>query len=191
MKSVVAILFIFISGQACFAQYNRVHYYRHKGKASVQDESKSNVGFGYGYDYGGLGARYTFLPTPTVGAFVCGGFAVAGFGWNVGVQGRLNPNNKIVPTLGAMYGVNGAIYVEGVNGYSKLYYGPSVSLGVMWRSTVNEGNFWNFEVVVPIRPSNYNSDIDAVKKNPQVKLYTDMYKLSLPISISVGYHFGS
>ncbi|HOX84343.1 MAG TPA: hypothetical protein PLS08_15045, partial [Chryseolinea sp.] len=118
----------------------------------AQEYSRQNIGVGLGIDYGGIGAKFTFLPVQKFGFFGSLGYNLIGLGFNAGATYRFIPTKSVCPTLGAMYGYNGVIKVEGGNESNKIYYGPSFSAGVELKSR-GSSNFWNFELILPLRPS--------------------------------------
>ncbi|HMZ47782.1 MAG TPA: hypothetical protein PL010_02015 [Flavobacteriales bacterium] len=145
-----------------------------------------NVGPGIGIDQGGLGLQVQCRPAPPLIIFASGGYALAGFGWNVGVGGRLLPRAKWCPYLTGMYGYNAAVVIQGAADHNKLYYGPSFGLGVEDHRRRNYANFWRFGIVIPIRPSEYWSDMAALKADPNFKISGE----PAPLAISAAYHFG-
>lgn len=152
----------------------------------VLENPKQNIGIGLGLDYGGLlGFRYTFMTSPKVGLFGSVGYILVGPGFNFGANYKFTPDKKVTATLGAMYGYNAAIKVVGASEFDQIYYGPSFSVGVEVKTRRNQRNFWNFELVVPIRSSEYHDDMDALLNNPDIEISE-----ALPIAFSIGYHFG-
>lgn len=149
-----------------------------------EKESKSNVGLGIGLDYGGIGGRLTFLPVKRLALFAGIGYALVDFGYNLGAQFRIIPDNKICPTFGVMYGYNGVIKVQNASDYDKIYYGVSLS-GGMEIHFGGKPNFMNVELVVPFRDQAFYDDWDALKQNPAISIESD----PLPIAFSIGYHF--
>ena len=145
-----------------------------------------NLGLGIGTDYGGLGAQVQCRPAPPLVIFAGGGYALAGFGYNVGAQGRFLPEAKWCPFISAMYGYNGVIVVRDAEEYNKIYYGPSVGAGVEVHRKDTPENFWRFELILPFRPQEFQDDIDALKKNPLIEVRSE----PPPFSFSVAYHFG-
>jgi hypothetical protein len=145
-----------------------------------------NIGLGLGTDYGGIGAQVQCRPAPPLVIFAGGGYALAGFGYNVGVQGRILPEAKWCPFLSAMYGYNAVIVVQGADKYNQLYYGPSIGAGVEVHRRNNPDNFWRFELILPFRPQAFQDDLDALKKNPVIDITSE----PPPFSFSVAYHFG-
>lgn len=145
-----------------------------------------NLGLGFGTDYGGMGLQVQCRPAPPLVMFAGGGYAFAGFGYNVGAQGRILPDAKWCPFVSAMYGYNAVIVVKGADQYNQLYYGPSVGLGVEDHRRDNKSNFWRFEIILPFRPQEFQDDMDALKKNPSIKIQAE----PPPFSVSVAYHFG-
>ena len=118
--------------------------------------------------------------------FAAGGYALAGFGYNVGAQGRILPMAKWCPFVSAMYGYNAVIVVQGASGYNQLYYGPSVGAGVEVHRRDNPDNFWRLELILPFRPQEFQDDMDALKKNPLIDIRSE----PPPFSFSVAFHFG-
>jgi len=145
-----------------------------------------NLGLGLGIDYGGFGAQVQCRPAPPLVMFAAGGYALAGFGYNVGAQGRILPMAKWCPFVSAMYGYNAVIVVQGASGYNQLYYGPSVGAGVEVHRRDNPDNFWRLELILPFRPQEFQDDMDALKKNPLIDIRSE----PPPFSFSVAFHFG-
>ena len=145
-----------------------------------------NLGLGLGIDYGGFGAQVQCRPAPPLVMFAGVGYALAGFGYNVGAQGRILPNAKWCPFVAAMYGYNAVIVVKGADQYNGIYYGPSVGVGLEDHRRDNAANFWRFELILPFRPQEFQDDIDALKKNPAIDIKSE----PPPVSFSVAYHFG-
>ncbi len=152
----------------------------------IEESPKQNIGIGLGLDYGGLlGIRYTYMVAPKFGLFGSVGYILVGPGFNFGATCKFLPEKKVTPTLGAMYGYNAAIKVVGASEYDKIYYGPSLSAGVEVKTGRNQKNFWNFELVVPFRSSEYKDDMDSLLNNPDIEITEP-----LPFTLSIGYHFG-
>lgn len=145
-----------------------------------------NLGLGIGIDYGGFGAQVQCRPAPPLVMFAGGGYVLAGFGYNIGVQGRILPAAKWCPFVSAMYGYNAVIVVQGASEYNGLYYGPSVGAGVEVHRRDNPDNFWRFELILPFRPQEFQDDMDALKKNPLIDIKSE----PPPFAFSVAFHFG-
>ena len=145
-----------------------------------------NLGLGLGIDYGFMGVQLQSRPAPPLVLFAGGGYAMAGFGYNVGAQGRILPQAKWCPFVSVMYGYNAVIVVKGAEEYDQIYYGPSLGFGVEDHRRDNPDNFWRFQVIVPFRPQEFQDDLDALKKNPMIDIRSE----PPPFSISVAYHFG-
>ena len=146
--------------------------------------STFSLGLGVGLDYGGFGGRVTFHPSQSFGVFGAVGYALAGMGFNAGLQYRISPEKRIVPVLTAMYGYNAALKVTGSLEVNKLYYGPSIGAGVEFKSHRNQKNYFSMELLVPFRDSQFDADREFYK-NLGVE-FNDVF----PITISLGYHFG-
>ncbi len=155
-------------------------------------EDESNIGnlhlgIGIGLDYGGIGGRLTFIPgdasKSSVGIFVATGFALNGLGFNAGLNLRIG-QQRMVPTISAMYGYNGVIKVIGASQYDKTYYGPSVAIGFENKSRNSDDNYIHLELVIPFRSADFHNDIKALQNNPSIEISAPS-----PVLISIGYHF--
>lgn len=147
--------------------------------------SKFSLGLGIGLDYGGFGGRATFHPAPSFGVFGALGYALAGAGFNFGLQYRISPENNVVPVLTGMYGYNAALKVTGAFEVNELYYGPSLGAGVEFKSKRNTKNYFSLELLVPFRDSQFDKDREFYENNYGVE-FNDVF----PVTISLGYHFG-
>jgi hypothetical protein len=148
-----------------------------------------DFGVGFGLDYGGLiGAKVTFNPIPYMGIFAAGGWELIGLGWNVGVLGRLFPaggKKHVRPYLKVMYGVNAVTKVQGASEYDKMFYGVTPGIGIETRFGLMRRSGLNVDLNVPIRSSAYFDHINQMKNDPSI----EMKNSTIPISISIGYHF--
>ena len=145
------------------------------------EESKFNAGFGMGLDYGGFGGRLTYMPVKYFGLFGGAGYNLNSVGYNVGVNVVLVPDKKVIPYLTGMYGYNTVLIVTGDIDKKTTYYGPSCGAGV--QIPRGERSFWNFELLVPFRSSEFNNDVDDLE-NLGAKV-----KNVSPVTVSIGYHF--
>jgi hypothetical protein len=145
---------------------------------------KMNVGFGGGIDYGGFGCRLTIVGSERLELFGAFGYNMLGLGINAGIDYRLMPRSRICPFIGVMYGYNAVIKVTGADQYNRIYYGPSLPLGIEFWSR-RSPNFLNLEVILPFRSSQFKLDYKHLQNLPN---FISEYEL-LPIGISIGYHF--
>ena len=143
-----------------------------------------NIGFGAGMDYGGFGARATVVTIERIEIFGAIGYNLLGAGVNFGMDCRLAPKSRICPYIGAMYGYNAVIIVDGTDEYDKTYYGPSFNLGLEFWSR-RRPRFFNLELIVPVRSEEYHDSMKDLKNNQGVVFETE----PLPIAFSIGYHF--
>lgn len=141
------------------------------------------IGFGAGIDYGGFGTRATLLASDRIELFGAIGYNLLGAGFNFGMDFRLNPKSRICPYVGAMYGYNTVIIVDGTDEYDKTYYGPSFNLGFEFWSA-RRPRFFNLELIVPVRSKEYHDSMKDLKNNHGIMFETE----PLPIGISIGYH---
>ena len=149
--------------------------------ADSGSKSEVNIGLGIGMDYGGIGIRGTFLPVERLGLFASAGYNLNGVGYNAGAQWRF-PKKRHALFLTGMYGYNAVLIVSGDIADKGTYYGVTVGAGYQLKAGP-KGNFWNWEILVPFRNSNFHEDYDALQSsglNPG-----DFF----PIAISFGYHF--
>jgi len=61
---------------------------------------KTSIGFGFGQDFGGYGANFTYYPIKNLGVFGGGGWAMAGFGYNVGLKFRFSTDLENARSFG-------------------------------------------------------------------------------------------
>jgi hypothetical protein len=151
------------------------------------EEPKAPVayfGIGTGLNFGGIGTRITLLPLKRLDLYAGLGYAIVGFGYNIGAHFRAAPNSRVSPIFGAMYGYNGIIKVQGLEKFNKIYYGFSLSGGIQLKSKRNS-NFFSAELIIPLRHQDFYDDWDTVKSQPNVTVKSE----PLPIAISLGYHF--
>lgn len=143
-----------------------------------------NLGLGIGLDYGGIGTRITVLPDPSFGVFAAVGYVLNGIGYNMGSSYYFRPTKRLCPYATAMYGYNAITFVEGTSKYNDRFSGLTFGGGLELRSRKRPGNFWNFELLVPLRSSAYYSQIAAIKNDPQISGSSE----TATGSISIGYH---
>lgn len=144
-----------------------------------------DLGLGFGLDYGGFGFNATVYPQKNIGIFGGVGYALAGAGYNVGVKLRLLPDHgysKVRPFLEGMYGYNAAIVVTNDPQYNKIYYGPSMGVGVDIGS-LNKGKA-NFcmAIVIPFRSPDVNNYINGLQNN-----YGISFGNLSPVTFSLGF----
>lgn len=146
---------------------------------------KGSFGIGLGMDYGGIGGKITVLPSKNFGLFAGLGYNLVGAGINAGVIARLSPDKRVCPYLTAMYGYNAVIKVTGDIEISEIYYGPSLGFGLEFHARRKPLNFFNLELLVPFRNSQFNDDMDVIESNPYIDV-NDLW----PVTFSFGYHWG-
>lgn len=143
----------------------------------------SSFGLGFGMDYGGIGGSVLVYPQKNIGIFAAGGYAMIGFGYNVGVKLRTTKGNSNFFVLG-MHGYNAAIKVEGASQWDKFFYGNTIGLGVDLRShNPKRKGYFTLALLIPFRSSKVDDYIDDLKNNFNVE-----FKNGLPpVTISIGY----
>ena len=150
----------------------------------AQESGTTALGLGLGLEYGGIGGRFITYPSKNVGVFGGVGSAIAGLGYNVGLQVKFDSDKRATGFLEAMYGYNGVIIVEGLTSANKIYYGPSIGAGINLATRNDTGNFWHFSILIPIRSSEFNDAWDALQNNPGIET-----NVLLPFTFSIGYNF--
>ncbi len=152
----------------------------------AQDEaSTGDFGIGLGIDYGAFGGRFAFRPAPSVALLAGLGYNLNGLGYNFGVAYRIKPENRTVPYFSALYGYNAVIVIDGMSQLNKTYYGPSVGFGLEFHGRSKPGNYFNLEIFLPFRSSEYTSDLNGIKNNSSIILKSEPW----PVTISLGYHW--
>jgi hypothetical protein len=147
-----------------------------------------DFGPGFGFDYGGIGANLMYFPQKNIGIFFGGGYAVADFGYNTGIKLRLSPDRGTVvnPFLTAMYGYNAAVAISGNSQYDKLFYGPTLGLGIDIRPRKpSSKGYLSLTLMIPIRNADAQNYIDYLKNQYGASFTSDM----IPIGFSIGYKF--
>lgn len=172
MKKASLVVVAFLSAFTTFAQLY-----------DEDETSRVNIGLGIGQGYGGLGARLSLLPAKFVSIFGGVGYNLHKAGFNIGGSFKLLPDKRVTPTLIGMYGYNAVIVVFGKEEYNKTYYGPSFGAGLELHLKSRQ-DFFNFELIIPVRSQQYRDDLDKVQNDPDVQLGTP-----LPFTIGFGYHF--
>lgn len=147
--------------------------------------SAFDFGLGIGIDYGGIGTRFTLLPSKHVMAFVALGYNFDGPGLNGGIGYLVNPDKRTCVYFAGMYGYNGVIVVQNASQYNGTYYGPSFAIGCQLRDKALR-NYFNLELIIPVRSQEFSDDINSLKFNKNVKFDSE----PLPFAFSIGFHFG-
>src|SRR5579872_6137572 len=164
-----------------------------QNKLSIpSDHDMGALGLGLGFDYGGIGMNFTVYPQKNIGIFAGGGYALAGFGYNLGLKFRLNPDNRFIPFAMIMYGYNTAIAVsDGGGGFgynsgnlNKLFYGPTAGVGIDIKSRRAAG-YWSFALTIPFRGQDANNYMNELEANNGVSFSNK----PSPVGLSIGYRF--
>ena len=144
------------------------------------------LGVGTGQDVGGIiGARLTYWPVPYLSAFIGGGWAWVGAGYNVGMELRVPTKSRISPFIVGMYGYNAVVRIEGKEDLNGIYQGPTAGFGVLLKKH-HTRNYWRFSMNIPFRSQEMMDDWSSIKARPDVEVEQDL----LPFTIGVGLHLG-
>jgi hypothetical protein len=145
------------------------------------------LGIGFGQDYGGFGGNLTVYPQRNIGLFLGFGYALAGFGYNAGIKLRLLPDHghsKVRPFIEGMYGYNAAIVVTNYTQDNKMFYGPSMGVGLDIGPTTAGKGYLSLAILVPFRSPDVQNYIDQLNANG-VSFSNNL----IPITFSIGYKF--
>jgi hypothetical protein len=157
--------------------------------SSAKPFDNFSLGLGIGLDHGGFGANFLVYPQQNFGLFIGAGYALAGLGINGGIKVRIlskNPRAVIHPYAVAMYGYNAAVYITNGQQYNKLFYGPTVGLGIDALSNKPAAvGYWSFAILVPFRSPDVQNYINSLQTNYGVSFANNL----IPIGISIGYKF--
>ncbi len=147
-----------------------------------------NFGPGFGFDYGGIGVNFMAYPQKNMDLFFEGGYTLAGFGYNTGVKFRLSPDPEpwSNPFFTAMYGYNAGVVIMDDSQLSKLFYGPTLGIGLDMRPRKpSSKGFLSLALMIPIRNSDARNYIDLLKNAMDASFANDLS----PFGVSVGYKF--
>lgn len=140
------------------------------------------AGLGLGLDYGGVGANLLIYPIENVGVFTGVGYAIAGTGINGGLKLRFNSKNPYRRFFAtAMYGYNTAIYVTNNSSLDRLFYGPSVGLG-MDRRLRSGNSAFSIQLIVPFRGDDQSNYVSSLKS-----MGVTFNNFLFPVLFSVGW----
>jgi len=175
MKKLTIVLLLLIMVYSGFAQDNQVS--SEKGKVSL--------GVGLGLPYGAFGARVGYNVIEGLNLFGGIGYQLSGVGYNFGLRKDFRSSKMVQLYITGMYGTNGAIKVDGLPEYDKVYTGASFGLGIKLNSKGDNANYWDFGLLYPIRSSSFNDDYDTVKNDPRISDISSPW----PVLIVIGYNF--
>ncbi len=147
---------------------------------------KLTLAAGVGLDYGGFGGCLLVYPHKNIGFFVGSGYALAGFGYNIGTKLRFISSEKFSRVnfyLLAMYGYNTAIAVQNAPEYNKIFYGPNFGIGIDFHARQSSKGYWSIALLLPVRSSDVDIYIDDLKNNHNVVLKNEL----IPVAFSFGY----
>ena len=159
--------------------------------APVQTDVIS-IGLGFGQDYGGSGVHMIVYPQRNIGIFGGLGYKLDGLGYNVGLKLRQvskKPMAKINPYAIVMYGYNAALVERDVfsaylHEYDKVFYGPTVGIGIDLKFHPMSKFYYSFGLNIPIRGSQVNDYINDLRTN-----YGLVSNDLLPVTFSIGFKY--
>ena len=158
------------------------------GQHLASSKGQGAIGIGIGLPYGALGGKISYNVAEQTSVFTGIGYNLADVAYNIGLMYSFKSEKSREFYISGMYGRNASLIVEDFSpdgDFKESYLGPSFGAGLPAFSSKNEGSFWEVGLVVPIRSSDYNNDIDAIKNIPSIEL-TEPW----PVLIVIGYNFG-
>lgn len=149
---------------------------------------KTSLGFGFGQDYGGYGANFSYYPIRNLGFFGGGGWAMAGFGYNLGLKFRFSTDLENARSYGyllGMYGYNATVTISNQSSLNQIFYGPSAGIGINSRIGSTSRISVSLAVIYPFRSPDVGDYIDDLKTNHGVSFKNNL----LPVTFSLGIVF--
>jgi hypothetical protein len=147
-----------------------------------------SLGIGLGMDYGGIGGSLLIYPQQNIGIFGGVGYAFAGTAYNMGVKLRMvskTSKSPVVFYVLAMYGYNAAIAVLNASQYNKIFYGPTIGLGIDIGARPNKSGYWSLGLFFPVRGDEVDKYFTDLKNNHNIEIKNSLW----PVAISIGYRF--
>lgn len=179
MKSLTIVALIF---------FTSIHLFAQSTFQTPRSLDQLSVGVGGGLDYGGFGAQLIYYPVKSAGVFGGLGYALGGVGFNAGVKYRFIPNKpdaRVHPYCMAMYGYNAAIAVLNARHLNKLFYGPSVGVGIDLHPKTEKIGYWSFGLLLPFRSQDVNDYIDVLERDHGADFQSGLF----PLGATIGYKF--
>lgn len=139
-------------------------------------------------DYGGFGGQLIYYPVKSASVFGGVGYALGGVGFNMGVKYRFIPKKsdaRVFPYAMAMYGYNAAIAVVNATQLNKLFYGPSVGVGIDLHPKTEKIGYWSFGLLLPFRSPDVNDYIDMLERDHGADFQNGLF----PVGVTIGYKF--
>ena len=127
-----------------------------------------------------------YFPNKQIGLFAGGGYALAGFGYNIGAKIRFVNSEKYNAVnffILGMYGYNASVFVTNADEYNKLFYGPSLGFGIDIGPTKPQKGYFSFSINLPYRSPEVNEYMDDLRDNHGVEFNGGLF----PITFSLGY----
>jgi hypothetical protein len=149
---------------------------------------KTSLGLGIGMDHGGFGMNIVTYPGRNVGLFAGVGYAIAGVGFNGGLKIRFVPESSTKSThfyITGMYGYNAAIKVVDLPDFNKLFYGPTVGMGIDFGPRPGGKGYFSIGLLLPIRSAEVDDYMEELQYNYGVIFENDLP----PVGISLSYRF--
>lgn len=149
-----------------------------------------SLGLGIGLDHGGIGANLTIYPQQNIGVFGGIGYAGVGMGYNGGVKARIFFNREKPDAslfVMGMYGYNTVYKIRNGGSYNKMFFGPTIGMGIETPLRPHRTGYWSFALLVPIRSAEALNYRDYLKSSAFITIEQDL----LPVAFSIGYRFAA
>jgi len=164
-----------------------IHAEDYLPKAKIYDGT--SIGIGSGQDFGGIGLGVLHYGSfKYVGFFGGLGYTPAGIGFNGGIKARLKSSNvreKINPFVLGMYGYTSAISITNESELNKLFYGPTLGVGIDFKFRPFSRGFWTMAFLFPVDKTKARDYIQYLKTNRQIIFPNEMASYS----VSFGYRY--
>lgn len=145
---------------------------------------KVYLGGGLGINYGGYGVQANYLPISNIRLSAGYGTNLIDMNYNFGINFRFLPTRRLCPIFSYMLGYNGGIEYKDKPELSQSFKGSALGAGIeIWNK--RKVNFFQFQLVLPIRSIEFENKIEEINSSPFFKL-TNLNTILL----SIGYHFG-
>lgn len=156
-----------------------------KAQHTISTKGKTFLGAGVGLPFGGYGGRFSVNPGDQFTLFGGAGYNLVGLAANGGFQYSIPSQKQTEFYFTGMYGYNSIILLKGASEYDKTYSGLSLGAGIKISSFIYQGYYWDIGVLAPIRPNSYKEDLQSIKKNPYMTIYSEPWPILFYVSYNI------
>lgn len=164
-----------------------IHAQDYLPKAKTYDGT--SIGVGVGQDFGGVGIGVLHYGNyKYVGIFGGVGYTPAGIGLNGGLKVRLISSNvraKVNPFVLGMYGYTTALSVSNDTQLNKIFYGPTIGLGLDLKFRQYSRGFWTLALLFPTDKTKAYDYMQYLRAYKQVTFENELPSFNF----SIGYRY--